>query len=87
LRTLAMIERLVFEDRLIALSNPDPDATFAGANAIGGADFADGSFMANASIDLSDDEDVWRVLLAAGQSVTAFTTADPVNQPRTNIAA
>jgi Ca2+-binding RTX toxin-like protein len=84
--SLTNIERLVFEDKTISLSNPDLDATFAGANAIGTADLADGSFTANASLDLPDDVDIWRVSLTAGQTVTAFTTADMVNQPRTNIA-
>jgi hypothetical protein len=81
--SLTNIERLVFEDRTISLSNPDLDATFAGANT---ADVADGSFTANASLDLPDDVDIWRVSLTAGQTVTAFTTTETINQPRTNIA-
>jgi hypothetical protein len=81
--SLTNIERLVFEDRTISLSNPDLDATFAGANT---ADVADGSFTANASLDLPDDVDIWRVSLTAGQTVTAFTSTETINQPRTNIA-
>jgi Ca2+-binding RTX toxin-like protein len=84
--SLTNIERLVFEDRTISLSNPDLDATFAGANAITPGDLADGSFTASASLDLPDDVDIWKVSLTAGQTVTAFTTSEMVNQPRTNIS-
>ncbi|WP_052401449.1 calcium-binding protein [Muricoccus aerilatus] len=84
---LVNVERLVFEGgKTISLSSPDLDATFAGANTIATADLADGSFAATASLDLPDDVDIWRVSLTAGQTVTAFTSTTPVNQPRTNIA-
>lgn len=84
---LVNVERLVFDNgKTISLSNPDLDATFAGAHTIATADLADGSFAGAASLDLPDDVDIWRVSLTAGQTVTAFTSTATVNQPRTNIS-
>ncbi|WP_376092766.1 calcium-binding protein [Roseomonas sp. CCTCC AB2023176] len=81
---LTGVERLVFDDETVSLSDPDTNATFAGAAVITAADLADGVFTADAALDLPDDVDIWRVFLTAGQTVTAFT--DPVGEPRTNIA-
>jgi Ca2+-binding RTX toxin-like protein len=83
---LVNVERLVFEDKTITLSDPDTDATFAGANVVAPGELADGSFTASASIDLPDDVDIWKVSLTEGQTIKAFTTSDPINQPRTNIS-